>query len=163
MSLVVRHLRLRASTARGLFGNDFSFGVGLNVLRAENSRGKSTAMRALVYALAMERMITTRPAQALTSAMRDALIYDAETKSETPVLSSWVDAELTFGEHTITVRRTVTGGELKPQLVRVWHGPALTTGEFSLDHEDYFVGGGNTTSLHGFHPLLAELLGWSDA
>jgi hypothetical protein len=159
--LAVRHLRLRASTGEGLFGADLRFSDGLNVLWAENSRGKSTAIRGLIYALGLERMITTRPQQALTSAMRDSLIFDPVSLSETPVLSSSVSAELDFGERgVLTVRRQVVGGDLKPNLVRVWDGPALSTGEYPAQFVDYFVGSGTTISERGFHRLLAGRLGW---
>ena len=79
VSLRLRHLRLRAETGRGRFGADIPLADGLMLLRADNSRGKSTSVQGFLFALGLERLITTKPAHAVTSAMRDRLIYDPVT------------------------------------------------------------------------------------
>ena len=48
LSLRLRHLRLRAETGRGRFGADIPLSDGLMVIRADNSRGKSTAIQSLL-------------------------------------------------------------------------------------------------------------------
>src|SRR4051794_25083676 len=106
MSMRIRMLRLRAETGRGRFGADLRFENGLVILRADNSRGKSTAVRALMYALGLERMATSHPTQALTAAMRDRLIYEPLTMAETPVLESHVALEIqgTSGDTAVITR-----------------------------------------------------------
>ena len=44
MKFRIRHLRMRAITAKAVYGADIRFGNGLNVLWADNTRGKSTCM-----------------------------------------------------------------------------------------------------------------------
>ena len=51
MTLRLRHLRLRAETSSGPFGADIPFSTGLNVLWADNTKGKSTCLQGLLYAL----------------------------------------------------------------------------------------------------------------
>ena len=58
MTLRLRHLRLRASTSGGLYGADIPFGPGLTVIWADNTKGKSTCMQGMLYALGLERMLS---------------------------------------------------------------------------------------------------------
>ncbi|GII72026.1 hypothetical protein Sme01_45020 [Sphaerisporangium melleum] len=134
---------------------------GLMVLRADNSRGKSTAVQSFLFALGLERMITARPAHSLTAAMRDRLIYDQNTKGETPVLSSWVSIELEGQNDTVaTITRWVKHDEIGSGLVRVAHGPALSApGQYEM--QDYYVGrAGAAANPRGFHHWLASFIGW---
>lgn len=162
MSFRVRHVRLRALTSRGMFGADIPMSDGLMVIRAENSRGKSTAVQSILFALGLERMITARPTSAVTSAMRDRLIYDAATKAETPVLASWVTVEV-HGENdrVATVTRWVKDDERDPGLVRVAHGPIQDIDSPQTLVEDYYVGrAGAAANPSGFHNWLAGFIGW---
>lgn len=131
------------------------------VLRADNSRGKSTSVQSFLFALGLERMITARPANAVTSAMRDRLIYDAETREETPVLASWVILEIEGDNGEIaTLTRWVKHEEINTGLVRVAFGPELTSpGDYPT--EDFFVGrAGAVANPRGFHRWLASFIGW---
>lgn len=161
MSLRLRHLRLRADTGKGRFGADIPFSDGLMVLRADNSRGKSTSVQSCLFALGLERMITTKPSHAVTSAMRDRLIYDPGTKQETPVLASWVSLEVEGTDGQVaTLTRWVKHDDLEAGLVRVVHGPALTVPK-DYASEDFYVGrAGAVANPRGFHRWLASFIGW---
>ena len=161
MSLRLWHLRLRAETGRGRFGTDIPLADGLMLLRADNSRGKSTSVQSFLFALGLERMITTRPAHAVTSAMRDRLIYDADTKGETPVLASWVSLEIEGADGRIaTLTRWVKHETIDTGLVRVVGGPQLTA-PAEYPSEDFYVGrAGAVASPRGFHRWLADFIGW---
>ncbi|MEU0155501.1 hypothetical protein [Micromonospora fulviviridis] len=161
MTLKLEHLQLRAETPRGLFGADVPLGGGLVVLRAENSRGKSTAVRSILFALGLERMITAKASSLVTAAMRDTLIYDSATKAETPVRRSWVSLEISNqNQEIVTLTRWVKDSTISDGVIRVTHGPALTSvGVYPS--EDFFVGrGGSVTSPRGFHNWLARFIGW---
>lgn len=160
--LQFRHLRLRAETARGRFGADIELNPGLMVIRADNSRGKSTAVKGMLYALGLERMITARPQQALTSAMRDRLIYDVSSKAETPVLSSWVSLEIEGRQGNIaTLTRWGRHETVDSGLVRVTHGPAMSAPDRDYRTQDFYVGrGGAAVNPRGFHRWLASFIGW---
>lgn len=162
MNLKVRRLRLRAHTGQGLYGADIPFNNGLMVVRAENSRGKSTAVQSILFALGLERMITTRPTSALTSAMRDRLIYEPSTKAETSVVSSHVSVEVEGLDGAIaTVTRWVVDDDVGANLVRVQHA-ALDDINPATPVEDYYVGRtGGASRERGFHVWLAGFIGWS--
>ena len=157
-----RHLRLRAETAKGRFGADVPLSDGLMVIRADNSRGKSTAVKGILFALGLERMITTKTQQALTSAMRERLIYDPSTKAETPVLSSWVSLEIEGQNRQLaTVTRWGKHERLETGLVRVTHGAAITAPNANDEVQDYYVGrAGAASNPRGFHKWLASFIGW---
>lgn len=161
MTLRLRHLRLRAETGLGRYGADIPLSDGLMVIRADNSRGKSTAVKSLLFALGLERMIATRTLNALTSSLRDRLIYDEDTRDETPVLASWVSLQIEgVGGGVATLTRWVKHEEIGTGLVRVLFGPSLTApGDYQS--VDYYVGRpGAATNPHGFHRWLAEFIGW---
>ncbi|MCQ1996487.1 hypothetical protein [Arthrobacter sp. zg-Y1171] len=132
------------------------------IIRAENSRGKSTAVQSILFALGLERMITNQPASALTSAMRDRLIYDASSKAETSVLSSHVTVEIEGHNGAIaTVTRWVRHDNYGTNLVRVQHA-ALNDITSATDVDDYYVGrSGGASRERGFHVWLARFMGWS--
>ena len=77
MTLRIRHLRLRAETSSGPFGADIPFSPGLNVLWADNTKGKSTSLQGLLYRpLGLERMLSPRREIPLTYVMTSHLEDD---------------------------------------------------------------------------------------
>lgn len=144
-----------------MFGADIPFSKGLMVVRAENSRGKSTAVQSILFALGLERMITTQPTSALTSAMRDRLIFDPATKTETSVVSSRVVIEIEgVNGEVATVTRWVVDDSIGSNLVRVQHA---AIGDITPDTavDDYYVGRqGGASRERGFHVWLAGFVGW---
>lgn len=162
MTLLLRHLSLRAETGRGRYGADIPLSPGLCVIRADNSRGKSTAVQSVLFALGLERMITAQPENAVTSAMRDRLIFDQTTKEETPVLSSSVSLEFANAAGDIvTATRWVKHDTIETGLVQLQRGPQLTSpGDYPV--ENYYTGrGGSAANPRGFHRWLAAFIDWT--
>ncbi|MFC4072854.1 hypothetical protein [Actinoplanes subglobosus] len=106
-------------------------------------------------------MITAKASSLVTAAMRDTLIYDPITKAETPVQQSWVSLEISNGNGDVaTLTRWVKHPTITDGVIRVQHGPALTTSAI-LPYDDFFVGrAGSVTSPRGFHNWLAQFIGW---
>lgn len=69
----IRHLRLRSFTATRAFGADIPFGLGLNIIQAANTSGKSTCLQAVIYALGLERSLGPQLAIPLPYAMRERI------------------------------------------------------------------------------------------
>ncbi len=158
--LRIRYLRLRAETSVGPFGVDIRFEAGLNVLRADNTTGKSTCLQGLLYALGLERMLSPRRDIPLTYVMTSHL-EDPRTGTRYDVLESSVSVELqnAAGE-MITVRRGVKSAADR-RLVSVFHGPLLTEPTGHYTHRDYFVlDPGAVQREAGFHRFLTEFIGW---
>lgn len=73
MTLRLRHLFIDVTTSEGPYGVKLGFMDGLNVIRADNSMGKSTVMQAIVYALGLEGMFGPSQEVPLAHAVTDYL------------------------------------------------------------------------------------------
>jgi hypothetical protein len=93
MTIRFRHLRLRAETSSGTFGADIPFVPGLNVLWADNTKGKSTSLQGLLYALGLEKMLSPRREIPLTYVMTSHL-DEPETGTQHKILESAVFVEI---------------------------------------------------------------------
>lgn len=95
MTLRLRHLRLRVRTTAGLFGADIPFSNGLTVLWADNTRGKSTCVQSIIYALGLERMLSSQRDIPLPYAMTDYLKEgEPGNEVEHQVIASTVSLEI---------------------------------------------------------------------
>ena len=84
-----------AETAAGTFGRELGFIDGLNMIRADNTRGKSTVMQSIIYVLGLEAMVDARHDVPLPPAMTDTL--RDETGREHRVSESYVMLEIENG------------------------------------------------------------------
>ena len=160
MTLRVRHLRLRVETKNGTYGADIPFKIGLNVLWADNTRGKSTCLQAIVYALGLEKMLSPTRLVPLTYVMTTHL-DDPDTGERLAVLESavWLELENHRGE-IITVKRGVKTN-LDRRLISVFRGPLLSEPGNYYRQQDYFVlDPGAAQRDAGFHKMLADYMGW---
>lgn len=153
-----RHLKISVQTSDGPYGTDIEFPNGLVVVWADNSMGKSTCVKAIIVALGLEATLTVKKSElplppALTSRL------DSDT-GEHVVLESEVFLEIENNDgERIVVQRTIKGKRNK-DLITVFKGPALTSGQ-SFASEDFFVSRpGAATREAGFHHFLAKFLGW---
>lgn len=60
MKLRINALRLTLATNKGPYGVTAAFDGGLNVIRAENTSGKSAIMNSILYALGLEILVGKR-------------------------------------------------------------------------------------------------------
>ncbi|SDP38079.1 hypothetical protein [Halobacillus aidingensis] len=160
MSLKVRKLKLVINSQSKTFGNIIHFDDGLNVLRADNSSGKSTCVQSILYALGLESMISASHKTPLPHAMTDSIdIHGVSYK----VTNSEVYLEIENGDNKIlTVNRTVKGNN-NNHLITVYDGPLLS-GPLSsnISKSDYYVReSGAAKNPKGFHHLLARFIGWN--
>jgi hypothetical protein len=161
LTILIRHLRLRAETSSGPFGADIPFTTGLNVLWADNTKGKSTSLQGLLYALGLERMLSPRREIPLTYVMTSHLEEDNKTDVKHSILESSVSVEISNAAgQIITVRRGVKSSA-DTKLVTVFDGPQLTNPAGQYGQRDYFViDPGAAQREAGFHRFLAEFVGW---
>lgn len=160
MSLRVRQLRLVAETSAGTFGRELEFPDGLILIRADNTRGKSTVMQSIIYALGLESMVDPRHVVPLPPAMTDTL-RDSKDE-EHHVSESYVVLEIENGEgKRLTCQRWVAHERMDRHLIRTWSGGALSGPSNAYEQDDYFVRRpGAAVSERGFHHMLAEFLKW---
>ena len=150
---------MRAVTDGGLYGADIRFGVGLTIIWADNTKGKSTCMQGMLYALGMERMLSPSRGVPLPRAMTTYLTTDSG--QELQVLESNVSLEIENGaEQIITVTRPIKS-IVDHRLVTVEFGAALTNERETLQKREFFVRDPGAASREdGFHFFLEGFLGW---
>ncbi|NEV78035.1 hypothetical protein DYI24_13405 [Rhodopseudomonas sp. BR0C11] len=159
MSLRFKQLRLRAVTADGIYGVDIPFKSGLNVLWADNTRGKSMCMQGMLYSLGLEKMLSPKREIPLPHAMTRYLNTDDNRKID--IIESRVSLEIQNGAgQTITVNRGVKA-DTDPRLITVEFGAALSEGTSNLKQQHFFVSdAGAAQREDGFHFFLENFLGW---
>jgi hypothetical protein len=162
MSLRFRRLKLKSETKAGPYGAELTFEDGLNILWANNTKGKSTCLQGLLYALGLERMLSPRRQIPLTYVMTSHL-DDPDTGERHDVLESsvWVEMANDAGE-IITVRRyVVSPSGTDNKLVTVFEGPLLSNPGETYPQSDYFVlDPGAAQREAGFHKMLSNFMGW---
>lgn len=134
---------------------------GLNIIRADNSSGKSTCFQAIIYALGLDAMLTSRQAKLpLTPALSEHIL-DEKAEREVKVISSTVLLEVENGdENRSTVSRCIAGSS-DNRLVRVFSDCGIDGVDSSTPAQEFFVRlPGAATSDVGFQNWLTKYLGW---
>ena len=152
-------LQISVTTDKGAFGVRHSFQSGMNIIRAENWRGKSTILTSMIYALGMEGMFSPSQEIPLPHVLTR---YIDQVGGNANVTESWVSLEITNGKgETATVSRAIVSSRDR-RLITVRPGAALTYPNAAGPSTDYFVRiPRSAVSDLGFHNFLAEFMGWS--
>lgn len=157
MKLRINALRVTLATNRGPFGATALFDNGLNVIRAENTSGKSALINGMLYALGIEILVGKRGIEATKPVLWKTGDYEGK---EFNVVESFVETEISnsLGE-LITIRRYVAS-EKDFRLIEVVFGPVITGPQGSQHRvESFFVGlEGAAQRERGFHYFLADFL-----
>jgi hypothetical protein len=151
---------MRALTSAGPYAADIAFETGLNVIWADNTKGKSTCMQGMLYALGMEKMLSPSREIPLPHAMITYLEND--DKSRATVLESSVSLEIQNGSgNIVTINRSVRNESVDNRLVVVDFGATLTDPFARPESRNYFVSDpGAAQREDGFHHFLEDFLGW---
>ncbi|CDM74697.1 AAA family ATPase [Mycobacterium marinum] len=158
-SLKLIAVRLVVETATGgPFGHTFVFRDGLNVIRGDNTSGKSTTLQAIIYALGLEGMLGASHHIPLPHSMTEKLAFESE---EFDVIESYVQLEIANKVgRVVTVHRYVKHPSVNTKLINVTVGPAITAPN-SFESRDLFVRrAGAAQREAGFHHFLADFIGW---
>lgn len=154
--LRLRRLKLHVETTGGIFSTEIPFEDGLVVLWADNSMGKSTCLRAILYAMGLEAMLTTNQQDPPVSPALKWKIED--NRGEHAVISSFVELAIEGrDDRSASITRSIKGGA-DHHLVSVIERRVGQDGE---RRADYFVSRPfAATSEQGFHSFLADFIGW---
>ncbi|MFG2684518.1 hypothetical protein ACGFWG_00185 [Streptomyces sp. NPDC048405] len=155
----IRKLALTVRTSGPTCGVSLNFGDGLNILRADNSSGKSTCLQSIVYALGLEGMMSPSRDIPLPHAMTDVVEVDG---IEYRVVASSVSLEIENQRGEIlTIGRPAKSTQHNTSLIRTRNGPALSDPGGTYLQRDFFVRRpGAAQRDAGFHHELANFLGW---
>jgi predicted ATPase len=158
MTLRLKHLFVEVTASDGRYGRKLDFAEGVNVIRADNSMGKSTLMQSIVYALGLEGMFGPSQDVPLAHVVTDYLEHENGVAN---VLESsvYLEIENSDGKH-LTIQRTIKGSR-DTHLMTVVEGRAITGSGVTGPSRDYFVRERfAAVSERGFHRMLADFLGW---
>lgn len=157
--LKIRKLSLNVHTSGPTCGTVLEFGPGLNILRADNSSGKSTCLQSIIYGLGLEGMMSPSRDIPLPHAMTDRVeVYGREYRVEESSVS--IEIENGRGE-ILTIGRPVKSARFDTTLIRTRSGPTLSDSTAPYTQRDYFVRrAGSAQREAGFHHELAKFLGW---
>lgn len=156
--MIIRGVRLRATTNEGEYGFRFNFARTLTIVRAKNSSGKSTLFNSLLYGLGMEELVGGKNEKALPYALKEHIEHDGRrilvTASE--VL---LEIESRSGE-VVTLRRAIRDAVRDPKLIEVFTGAHVTEHQIlGKARPTYVHDGGGAKRPEGFHRFLESFLG----
>lgn len=162
----------KSKTIDELYGFDFSFDQGLNIIAGENSRGKTTINSCIFYALGMEELLGGHNNKALDKALKDSFIIKVEN-TEAPeeendinyrIIRSKVFLEIeNIDGNYYTLERIIksTNGNEKESNITIYKSKL---GEISSTKEEdkgvFFVNGrGNNDDPNGFYEWFTSFIG----
>jgi hypothetical protein len=162
--LKINKIKFEVNTDSGLYGANYEFSKGLNIIRANNTSGKSSLFQAITYCLGFEEIIGGRNEKTMQSVFRDQVEYPKDSFHK--VIQSFVYLEIENSkEDIITVKRSViSNSDRKPQLVDVYFGKLINnTEEILPESKPMYIHdkGGATDEIYGFHLFLENFLDWN--
>jgi len=153
LGLTIVSVEISANTNGGVFSEKITFEEGLNIIRAENSSGKSTCINSLAYGLGLEAILGPGRKRPFPKSLYEEIYDNKVDKKPYWVSSSSVCMVVRNSENQVAKLTRDILGKDKKIVVK-------TTGIDS----DYFLGSsgevGSAKSERGFHNWLAEFIGW---
>ncbi|MEL7833552.1 AAA family ATPase [Fodinibius sp. N2] len=158
--LNLHRLKVTIHTNEEKFGTDIEFGSGLNIIRAENTSGKSSCLNCILYALGFEIIIQGKKGSLnLVPALKEAIKIDDNTRRN--VLESFVELEISNHQgEKITIKRFIKS-ENDNRLVLVDKGFRLSNNQNHLERVEFYLHDpGAATNPKGFHKFLENFFDW---
>lgn len=136
------------------------FSDGLNILRAENSSGKSTVFISMLYALGLEIFLGKKNLQALKPALKNLIKVNGNDEK---VVQSFILLELTNDRNElITIKRSIVDPDYPEsyKTVRVFFGELLSvrSSERLVNSTTYQLVHNQVKNELGFHKFLYEFI-----
>ena len=73
--LKINAIKFEINTSSGLFGAEYHFTIGLNIVRGDNTSGKSSFFQAILYCLGLEELIGGRNEKTMQSVLKDVVEF----------------------------------------------------------------------------------------
>jgi len=120
----INALRIEISSTNGDYGFSCIFKDGLNIIRGDNSSGKSTLLNSIVYAVGMEEILGCKGEKCLPYSLKEYLPIDGE---RIPVINSRVIVEIKNNKGDfLTLFRPIKSDEKNSKLIELIEGDYLT-------------------------------------
>jgi len=158
--LTIKKFKILLSTASGYYGFSCTFEKGLNIVRGNNSSGKSTFINALIYSFGMEELIGGKGIKVLPYALKDYI--ENPEKDKIKISSSYTFVEVQNGlGNIITLKRSIVSDEKDSKLIEIIEGPYLSKGNTSYNVTPTFLHdkGSAQDNDEGFFTYLERFIG----
>lgn len=155
--LTLKSLKIDISTNEGNFGQCLKFSKGLNVIRAENTSGKTTIISSIIYALGLEAVLSAKQGNTvLKSVLKDKINFKNKIYN---VIESYVLLEIENEKNEIiTIKRTIVGNQ-DSNLVSVYFGELIKNENNQFKKQDFFLNlDGAAQRDRGFHKFLEKFI-----
>jgi len=157
----INAIKIEINTDSGLFGAEYEFSKGLNIVRGDNTSGKSSLFQSIIYCLGFEELLGGRNEKTMQSVLKD--IVEFPKGSYHRVIQSYIFLEIENEyKKYCTIRRSVLSPNRAPQLVDVYDGNLLTGENKNLPSQPMYIHdkGGASDDIYGFHLYLEKFIGW---
>ncbi len=155
-----RKIKVKILSEGQWFGFEYEFLPGLNIIRGDNSSGKSTLVNSLIYSIGMEELIGSKGPSSLPYALRTH--FEIEDRKYINVESyTLVELENSKGEIK-TFKRYIQSKDKDSKLVQIIHGDYLTQNESgSFNSSPVYLHDPNsaTNDEFGFFAAFEKFLG----
>ncbi|WP_313578875.1 AAA family ATPase [Chishuiella sp.] len=152
-----------------LYGFDYNFNQGLNIIAGENSRGKTTINSCIFYALGMEELLGGHNNKALDKALKDSFIIKTEnTEAENEITYQiiwskvYLEIENSDGD-SYSLERVIksANNEEKESNITIYKSTLKEISKTKEEDKDvFFVNGpGNNDNPNGFYQWLTDFIG----
>lgn len=155
--LKIRAIKIEVNTTDGLFGAEYNFSNGLNIIRGNNTSGKSSLFQSIIYGLGFEELLGGKNEKTMQSVLKDQVEFPRGIKHN--INQSFIFLEIENKE-IITIKRSIVSSSRKAQLVDVYFGGILTGENKTIEPRQMYVhdAGSASDELYGFHMYLTEFL-----
>lgn len=153
-NIKINAISVKITSDKGLLGKTIQLEEGLNVIRAENTSGKSSLVNAFLYALGLEMLLGKSGIACLKPCLKSEGEFNGQPYK---VLESYVQVELdSLSRGPITVQRQIVG-EKDNKLVDVFFGKTITSQEPNLQKKSFYVHDpGSAQREAGFYTFFAD-------
>jgi len=154
LGLTIIKIEIVANTNGGRFSIKIPFKKGLNIIRAENSSGKSTCVNAIAYGLGLEAILGPSRKRPFPKSLYEEIFDNKKDGKPFFVSSSFVTITIENSKgNSAILTRDIQGNDNKVSI------------KSDTDTGDYFLGSagsvGSANSQKGFHHWLADFIGWN--
>ena len=123
--IYIREIKIELNTTNGLYGYHTSLTKGLNIIRGDNTSGKSTLINSIIYGFGMEELLGSRNEKVLPYALKTFLDDD---DSQITINSSFIYIEIENSSNEIvTLKRPIKSTSKSSKLIEIIQGPILST------------------------------------
>lgn len=161
----IEAIKININTSTGIFGRTLHFEKGLNIIRANNTSGKSSIFGSVIYGLGFEELLGSRNEKALQSVfksvVKELVNHNRNEVIESTVLQSEIYLQISNGNESITTKRYIVNKSIRPQAIEVFLGKQVSDENAKFERISMYVhdSGASTNEEVGFHKFLQNFIG----